>query len=77
MFDLLNEGLCLLKMVRLDDEVHRRLTELGIGESLSDIVQRVLDELEECKKGNELHHLIRYQAYSELSLLKALHGYTY
>ena len=40
-----------MKMVRLDDEVHRRLTELGkYGESLSDIVSRVLDELEECKK---------------------------
>jgi predicted CopG family antitoxin len=39
-----------MKMVRLDDDVHRRLTELGkYGESLSDIVQRVLDELEECK----------------------------
>jgi predicted CopG family antitoxin len=40
-----------MKMVRLDDDVHRRLTEIGkYGESLSDIVQRVLDELEECRK---------------------------
>jgi hypothetical protein len=34
-----------------DDDVHRRLTEQGkYGESLSDIVSRVLDELEECRK---------------------------
>ena len=40
-----------MKMVRLDDEVHKRLTELGkYGESLSDIVGRILDEVDECRK---------------------------
>jgi predicted CopG family antitoxin len=43
-----------LKMVRVDDEVHKRLTEVGkYGESLSDIIKRVLDELEECKKSKK------------------------
>ena len=42
-----------MKMVRLDDDVHRRLTEQGkYGESLSGIVSRVLDELEDCKKAS-------------------------
>jgi predicted CopG family antitoxin len=40
-----------LKMVRVDDDVHKRLAEIGkYSESLSDIIKRVMDELEECKR---------------------------
>lgn len=38
-------------MVRLEDDVHKRLTEEGkYGESLSGIVGRLLDEVDECRK---------------------------
>jgi predicted CopG family antitoxin len=39
------------KMVRIDDDVHADLTKLGQkNESYSDVIKRIIQEVEECRK---------------------------